>query len=148
MDKSKEVTSLKKMKLGDRVDLEVVRPDSKVMGAFPKESLRIEKPEAASKVEICLAAVALKKAFVNVLTSLRKFIGTNLMIQEVLLDGRPTREAIVTPEDYELLAMMPLSSAPSSSVPGEIVHLSDSDGDNSLSINQILKDVAFKRMVE
>jgi hypothetical protein len=43
---------------------------------------------------------------------------------------------------------MPLSSAPSSSILGEIVHLSNSDGDNSLNINQILKDAAFKRMVE
>jgi hypothetical protein len=43
---------------------------------------------------------------------------------------------------------MPLSSTPSSSILGEIVHLSNSDGDNSLNINQILKNVAFKRMVE
>ncbi|KAB8396284.1 hypothetical protein FH972_024826 [Carpinus fangiana] len=46
------------------------------------------------------------------------------------------------------LAVMPLSSTPSSSIPGEIVHLSNFDGDNSLNVNQILKDVAFKRMVE
>ncbi|KAB8396286.1 hypothetical protein FH972_024828 [Carpinus fangiana] len=144
--KSKGVTSLKKMKLGDQAQPEAMRPDSEVMGVFPKESSRVEKLEAASKVETYAVAAALKKVKVNVLTSSRKFMGTNSTIPEVL-DGRPTREAIVTPDDFEPLAVMPLSSASSSSVPSEIVHLSDSDGDNSLNINQILKDVAFKRMV-
>jgi hypothetical protein len=79
-----------------------------------------------------------------------EIFGTSLTIQEVLLEGegRLSRKATVTLEDRELLVVKPLSSVPLSSIPTKIVHLSNSEGDNPLYINQILKDVAFKRMVE
>jgi hypothetical protein len=64
-----------------------MRPDFEVLGAFPKESSRIEKPKVVLEVETCAAIVALKKAFINVLTSSKKFMGINPMIQEVLFDG-------------------------------------------------------------
>ena len=54
----------------------------------------------------------------------------------------------VTLEDRQALVVKPLSSIPLSSVPVEVVHLSDSKGDNLLDIYQILKDVSFNRMVK
>jgi hypothetical protein len=145
MEDPEKARPLKKTRFEDQVDPEVERPGLVMKRSSPRESSIVEELEAASKVAASAQDAIYNKAFTNILANMRKFLGTSSMIQEVLLkgEGQPSREATVTFEDSQALMVRPLSS-----VPAKVVHLSDSEVDQPLDIDQILKDVAFKRMVE
>ena len=67
-------------------------------GTSPRESSVVKKTKATSEAAALAQDAVYKKAFMNILTSEKKFLGMSLTIQEVLFEGegRPSRKATVT----------------------------------------------------
>jgi DNA-directed RNA polymerase subunit H (RpoH/RPB5) len=87
VDDPEEAMPLKKKRFEDQVDPQVERPDPMMKGNSSREGSVVEEIEAASKVAASTQDALYKKAFKNILASARKFLGTSLTIQEVLLKG-------------------------------------------------------------
>jgi hypothetical protein len=81
-----EAMPLKKKRFEDQADPQVERPDPMMKGNSSREGSVFEEIEAA-KVVASTQDALYKKAFKNILASARKFLGTSLTIQEVLLKG-------------------------------------------------------------
>lgn len=118
----------------------------------PDSGSGAERPEASSGAETYAPAVPtpVVRAFSNVLSGARRLLNKNLTIQEVLLEGRPSRPSTATLLDGEPLLVAPFIAMPLSSAPTEVVHLSASESDtesdtvSSPDLEHILRDLAAK----
>ncbi|XP_059459492.1 uncharacterized protein LOC132189035 [Corylus avellana] len=118
----------------------------------PDSGSGAERPEASSGAETYAPAVPtpVVRAFTNVLSGARRLLNKNLTIQEVLLEGRPSRPSTVTLLDGEPLLVAPSIAMPLSSASTEVVHLSASESDtesdtvSSPDLEHILRDLAAK----